>query len=273
MANDKVFSARADEETIERLNELAEKTGMKKAEILPALLNAWEANRVREALPGRTTEIDNFHNLLQQVEKAYTGSLELNVNAENRIRDEYSARIVSNEEAVQALRAQLDKAKAEVAEAKEKAALAEAERAKLAEELAKANEINATLKESLANANAAKESNERRVVDLEGQIKDMPKVKEEAAKATKTIEKLQAEAKEAELRHKTELLEAREKAADEREALRAELAAKAEEAAERAEKRHESALKALLDQIHAKAPKAAPKTAPTKSKKPTTKKA
>lgn len=273
MANDKVFSARADEETIERLNELAEKTGMKKAEILPALLNAWEANRVREALPGRTTEIDNFHNLLQQVEKAYTGSLELNVNAENRIRDEYSARIVSNEEAVQALRAQLDKAKAEVAEAKEKAALAEAERAKLAKELAKANEINATLKESLANANAAKESNERRVVDLEWQIKDMPKVKEEAAKATKTIEKLQAEAKEAELRHKTELLEAREKAADEREALRAELAAKAEEAAERAEKRHESALKALLDQIHAEAPKAAPKTAPTKSKKPTTKKA
>ena len=66
MANDKVFSARADEETIDRLNELAEKTGMKKAEILPALLNAWEANRVREALPGRTTEIDNFHNLLQQ---------------------------------------------------------------------------------------------------------------------------------------------------------------------------------------------------------------
>ena len=55
----------------------------------------------------------------------------------------------------------------------------------------------------------------------------------------------------------------------ESEALRAERAAKAEEAAERAEKRHESALKALLDQIHAEAPKAAP----TKSKKPTTKKA
>lgn len=258
MANDKVFSARADEETIERLNELAEQTGMKKTEVLPALLNAWEANRVREALPGRTTEIDNFHNLLQQLKKAYTGSLELNVNAENRIRDEYSARIASNEEAVQALRAQLDKAKTEAAEAKEKAAAAEAERAKLAEELAKANEMNATLKESLANANAAKESNERRVIDLEAQLKDMPKVKEEAAKAAKTIEKLQSDAKETELHHKTELLEAREKAADERETLRAEMAAKAEEAAERAEKRHESALKILMEQLHAEAPKKAP---------------
>ena len=34
MANDKVLSIRADEETIERLNALADQSGMKKAEIL-----------------------------------------------------------------------------------------------------------------------------------------------------------------------------------------------------------------------------------------------
>ena len=111
MANDKVFSARADEATIERLNAVAEQSGMKKSDLLPALLEAYESNCVRQALPGRTTEIDNFHSLLSQVERAYTGSLELNVNAENRIREEYEARIISNEEAVQALRSQLAKQK------------------------------------------------------------------------------------------------------------------------------------------------------------------
>ncbi len=50
MANDKVFSARADEETIERLNELAEQTGMKKTEVLPALLNALMAPGVDKTL-------------------------------------------------------------------------------------------------------------------------------------------------------------------------------------------------------------------------------
>jgi len=265
MANDKVFSARADEATIERLNAVAEQSGMKKSDLLPALLEAYENNRVREALPGRATEIDNFHNLMGQVERAYTSSLELNVNAENRIRDEYEARIISNEEAVQALRAQLDTAKEAATTAKTAQQEAEAKAKSLADELARITETLTTVKESLANANAAKESNERRILELEAQLTELPAIKARAEEAAATIAKLKPDAAQATLDHKQALLEAREKANDEREALRAELVTKAEEAAQRAEQRHQEALKALIDHLGTHATEQKPSTNARKS--------
>ena len=250
MANDKVFSARADEATIERLNAVAEQSGMKKSDLLPALLEAYESNCVRQALPGRTTEIDNFHSLLSQVERAYTGSLELNVNAENRIREEYEARIISNEEAVQALRSQLAQAKEAVDVAKAAQQEAEAKAKTLDDNLARVTDTLATIKESLANANAAKDSNERRIIDLEAKLTDLPEIKAKADAAAATISQLQAEAAQAVLDHKQALLEARERAADARDRLRTEMAQKAEEAEQRAEKRHQEAMRALIDHLN-----------------------
>lgn len=250
MANDKVFSARADENTIERLNAVAEQSGMKKSDLLPALLEAYESNCVRQALPGRTTEIDNFHNLISQIERAYTGSLELNVNAENRIREEYEARIISNEEAVQALRAQLEKAKETVEAAKVAQQEAEAKAKSYSADLARLTENLATVKESLVNANAAKESNERRIIDLEAKLTDLPEIKAKADAAATTISKLEAAAAQAKLDHKQALLDEREKSADEREKLRAAMAAKYEEAAQRNEKLHQEAMQALIDHLN-----------------------
>ena len=86
MAADKVFSVRADEATIAKLEKLADESGMKKTELLPALLAAYATEQAKGALPGRTSEIENVESLLAQIKTAYLASLELNVNAENRIR-------------------------------------------------------------------------------------------------------------------------------------------------------------------------------------------
>ena len=246
MANDKVFSARADEQTIERLNQLAEQSGMKKADILPALLDAWESNRIREALPGRATEIDNMHNLLTQVERAYTASLELNVNAEHRIREEYAVRIQSNEEAVQALRAQLDKAKEQCEAAKAAAEQAEAQSAERGEELKRLQENLETVRESLRNANAAKDSMEKRVIELESKLEYLPVLEKKAAEDASRIAQLEATIADERLRYKTELLEVREKAADAREADHEAMQKKLEEAMDRAEKRHAAEIERLV---------------------------
>ena len=80
MANDKVLSIRADEETIERLNALADQSGMKKAEILPALISAYEADRVRDAIPERAADLDNMRSLMQQIEHAFVASFEFAAN-------------------------------------------------------------------------------------------------------------------------------------------------------------------------------------------------
>lgn len=251
MANDKVFSARADEQTIERLNQLAEQSGMKKADILPALLDAWESNRIREALPGRATEIDNLHNLLTQVERAYTASLELNVNAENRIREEYAVRIQSNEEAVQALRAQLDKAKEQCEVSKAAAGQAEAQSAERGEELRRMQETLETVRESLKNANAAKDSMEKRVIELESKLASLPELQKQAAEAAERIAQLEASIADERLRHKTELLEVREKAADAREADREAMQKKFDDAMDRAEKRHADEMERLARHVEA----------------------
>lgn len=111
MANDKVFSVRADDETIAKLDKIAEESGMKKAELLPVLLNAYAVQQAKGPLPGRQTEIENVASSLDQIKTAYLPSLELNCNAEARIREEFAARLQSNEQAVASLKEQTEQAK------------------------------------------------------------------------------------------------------------------------------------------------------------------
>ena len=70
MANDKVFSVRADDATIAQLDKIAEESGLKKAEILPVLLTSYATAQAKSILPGRATEIENVGNLLDQIKTA-----------------------------------------------------------------------------------------------------------------------------------------------------------------------------------------------------------
>ena len=83
MANNEVFSVRADKETIEKFNAIVEKSGFKKADLLPALIATWEAEEDRNLLPGRADEIDAFDALLKQVRTSYRNSLQLAVLAKD----------------------------------------------------------------------------------------------------------------------------------------------------------------------------------------------
>ena len=233
MANEKVFSVRADEATIEKMNQIAEDSGMKKAEILPVLIAAWEANAIREALPGRSTEIDNVHNLLAQIERAYTSSLELNINAENRIRTEYEARISSGEQAVASLKEAEAKSKAEAAAAKEAVENLSKERDQLLSDLAQAHELIETKAESIEGLKAAKDSIERHLVDVEAKLSAMPDMEERAKTAEAGIEDLKRKLAEAEQEHEKKLWELRNLNTDAMNAQRDKFTKKLDEASER----------------------------------------
>lgn len=233
MANEKVFSVRADEATIEKMNQIAEDSGMKKAEILPVLISAWEANAIREALPGRSTEIDNVHNLLAQIERAYTSSLELNINAENRIRTEYEARISSGEQAVASLKEAEAKAKAEAATAKDTVENLSKERDQLLSDLAQAHELIETKTESIEGLKAAKDSIERHLVDVEAKLSAMPDMEKRAKAAEATVEELKHKLSEAEQEHEKKLWELRNLNTDAMNAQRDKFTKKLDEASER----------------------------------------
>ena len=126
-ANDKVFSVRTDDETLKKLETLADESGMRKADLLPVLIDCYAREQAKGALPNRSTEIDNVRSLLAQIDHAYLVSLELAANADARIREEYAARLATNEQAVASLREKADKASSEAKEAKDALASAREE--------------------------------------------------------------------------------------------------------------------------------------------------
>ena len=164
MADQKPFSVRADQEVIDKYSEIAEAAGLKKSELLPVLLASYSQTQAKAALPGRGTEIENVESLLNQLKDAYLHSLELNVNAEQRIRQEFETRIASNEQAVASLKQKADAAVAKEQEAKAALDAITAERDEL--------------KIRAENADAAIE----KLRDLQEQVTDM-REKIEASKA------------------------------------------------------------------------------------------
>jgi DNA repair exonuclease SbcCD ATPase subunit len=214
MANDKVFSVRADDATIAQLDKIAEESGLKKAEILPVLLTSYATAQAKSILPGRATEIENVGNLLDQIKTAYLASLELNANAEERIRAEFIARIENNEQAMSSLKEKADAAMADAKDAK--SALADltkerdalAKRAEAAEnELAKEREAAAEEKDRLVKFNeslqaqveALKEKAEAATAELQAAAaleEESAKAKSELQAAIQRAEKAEAEAAE-----------------------------------------------------------------------------
>lgn len=233
MANEKVFSVRADEATIAKMNQIAEDSGMKKAEILPVLIAAWESNAIREALPGRSTEIDNVHNLLAQIERAYASSLELNLNAENRIRAEYETRLASSDQAVASLKEAAENAMSDASAAKAEAEAITKERDQLLSDLAQARELIETKTESIEGLKAAKESIERHLVEVEAKLSDMPDTEERAKAAEAEVESLKLQMSEAEQEHEKKLWNLRNMNADAMNAQREKFTQKLDESSER----------------------------------------
>ena len=177
MANDKVFSVRADDETIAKLEQIAETSGMKKAELLPALMSAYEVQEAKGALPGRATEIANVENLLGQIKTAYIASLELNANAEERIRSEFVTRIENNEQAVASLKAKAEAATASADELKDALSTVTSERDAA---VTRAEAAEGALAKLQADTEAEKEQMSRFNISLQSQV-DTLKAQAEAA--------------------------------------------------------------------------------------------
>ncbi len=82
------LSVRADDETIKKFDEIAENANLPKSELFPLLLNLWETSKLKEALPGRTDEIDSFSSSLKHIDAVYRSSLSMAVNAKREAKAE-----------------------------------------------------------------------------------------------------------------------------------------------------------------------------------------
>lgn len=96
MAETKVTSIRADEETTSRFKELSEQYP-NSAECLKALINAHEMAQAKGILAGQETNINDFQSHLDSIMRGYINALDMTANAENRIRQEFQRQLDSKD--------------------------------------------------------------------------------------------------------------------------------------------------------------------------------
>lgn len=102
MAETKVTSVRADEETTAQFKSLLEQFP-NGTECLKTLLNAYELEQAKGILTGQGTDISDFQAHADSLVRAYITALDLTANAENRIRSEFHELLDSKDRIIQDL--------------------------------------------------------------------------------------------------------------------------------------------------------------------------
>ena len=152
-----------------------------------------------KGLAGRSDEIDNFQNLLRQIETAYIASLNLANNADERIRSEFAgelashAQIVSDQEQVRREKDTTAAATEQLNKTIERAD-ADTARAEQAEKRAKELEQNLIDKEKL-NAVLADQVSElkTKISTLDAELSETRHARDDAEQAKRHIEELKKE--------------------------------------------------------------------------------
>lgn len=161
MADTKVTSIRADEETTQRFKELAEQYP-NSAECLKALINAHEMATAKGVLAGQETNISDFQSHLDSIMRGYIIALDMTANAENRIRQEFELQLTDNAQRIAELKERANQAKQDKQTAEEQATAVKAEMSALTEQTAI----------QLASLNAELDSTKQALQTAGEQIKD-----------------------------------------------------------------------------------------------------
>lgn len=126
-----VRSIRGDKETFERLADITKANFANQGEALNALINAWDLQQAKTAIPTRKAELDDFDAHLQALSTAYLHSLQIAESAETRAQNALDAEIRSKDALIRDLQAQLETAKTAAQVARNAERQAETETANL----------------------------------------------------------------------------------------------------------------------------------------------
>lgn len=100
-----VRSIRASGDVFEKLKEIAAQGKMNnQGEALTALVRLWELDQAKVIIPDRGAEIDNFRVTLQKLEESFINALEINLTAEDRVRQEFTGKLEASAASISALK-------------------------------------------------------------------------------------------------------------------------------------------------------------------------
>jgi transcriptional regulator NrdR family protein len=96
----KVRSFRADNETYDKFKQLAEGEFGNQGQCLSSLINLYETEKSKAILTNRGLEIESFQDYLNKISGLFLTSLQLNQDAEGRIREEFIRQIESKDNTI-----------------------------------------------------------------------------------------------------------------------------------------------------------------------------
>lgn len=126
-----VRSFRVTDDVMVKFQGIRDELGLTQDAALAMLVGTYEMEQAKAAIPDRETEIANFQTKAQEMVEAYLHALQLNQDAEARIRAEVQLELATKDRAIADYQEQVRQLKAEKAALGESAALAEGLRAEL----------------------------------------------------------------------------------------------------------------------------------------------
>lgn len=199
MAEDKSLKPktfRVDEETVEKIRNIAETIGGSQQEAFTKLIETYELQSSKSVLPDQKTNIEQFEKYVTALTHLYMVSLETNQNVTETVRTEFNALLGSKDKTIQGLQEQLSAAKQSEEDSIKKTESFKQENAKLKElldvkesdyksqaanlqsMLKDKDNLNEALAESCAQEKQKNHLLQERAESLELEIKELSNIKE-----------------------------------------------------------------------------------------------
>lgn len=194
MGEIKQTNFRIDQETADAFRRFCEEQGLNQAQGFDHIMQVVEYDRAKTVTPERLVEIEEFEKSLKHIMAAYLKSIEINNNAEARIREQFASALERKDRAISDLQAkvlELQEAKTAAEDAAASAAQAAAQAIKgekTAKEQAETAKKLATEKDNTIAAIADK------LLDAEEKVIGYDELKTAIEKAKKDIDRLEREA-------------------------------------------------------------------------------
>lgn len=204
MGEIKQTNFRVDQETADAFRNFCENNGMNQAQGFDHIMQVVELDRAKSTAPGRATEIEGFEKSVKDIMAAFLNSIEINQNAESRIREQFASDLSRKNKAIDDLRMKADQLQAEKDAAETKAV--EAEKAKdqaeksaaAAERIREAAEKTAEDKKTIAETLAAKLTEAEKKAEGYNELKEALSASQEALRVSEqTVKDIRRDAAEA----------------------------------------------------------------------------
>ena len=158
-----VRSFRVTGDVMERFNSIKEELNLSQDGTLGLLVGAYEMEQAKKVLPSRETEIANFQMKARELVEAYLFSLQLNADAEDRVRADVALKIESLEKTISSFQAQVEQERAKVA-------LLESEKAGLETSITELDQLRFELSKAMEEQAELKTLHEKQLADKENII-------------------------------------------------------------------------------------------------------